>query len=109
MKESEVLNHVFHALSDPTRRELLDKLSQGEYTISELAEPFRMTLAAVSKHIRVLEEAGLIKRKIDGRIHRCRADLDRLQSASEFIDRYRKYWEGRLDVLDAYFKKTGKK
>ena len=108
MKESEALNLIFHALSDPTRREILDRLSAGEYSISDLARPFDMTFAAVSKHIRVLEQAGLVRRLVDGRVHRCRADLEPLKDASKFIDKYSRYWESRFDALDAYFKKNRK-
>lgn len=106
MRESESLNRIFHALSDPTRREILDRLANEACTISDLAEPFDMTFAAVSKHVRVLEHAGLIKREVDGRVHRCSADLEGLRAASQFIDKYKKFWEEQLDRLDAYFKKT---
>lgn len=109
MKESESLNLIFHALSDPTRREILDRLAGEVCTISDLAEPFDMTFAAVSKHIRVLEQAGLVKREVDGRVHRCSADLQQLQRASQFIDKYKQFWELQFEKLDAYFKKTKNK
>jgi DNA-binding transcriptional ArsR family regulator len=105
LKETEVLNRVFHALSDPTRRELLTKLSESASTITELAKPFDMTFAAVSKHLRVLEDAGLVRREVDGRVHRCSADLEPLHQASLFIEKYKKYWERQFDILDAYLKK----
>ena len=103
-KESENLDRVFHALADPTRRALLELLVKHGQTITELASPFKMTLAAVSKHIRVLETAGLIVRQVDGRIHRCTADLTSLKSASTFIDKYRRFWESQFDALDEYLK-----
>ena len=108
MKESEALDRIFHALSDSTRRELLAQLSSSESTVTELAEPFKMTLAAVSKHIRVLEAAGFVKREVDGRIHRCKADLAPLQNASQFIEKYRRHWEKQFDMMDNYFKKPKK-
>ena len=109
MQDADSLDKIFHALSDRTRRELLSKLSERDWTISELAKPFNMTLAAVSKHIRVLEDAGFVKREIDGRVHHCTADLEPLRDASKFIEKYKKYWEGQFDVLDAYLKKSEKK
>ena len=109
MIESDVLDRVFHALSDPTRRELLAKLSDSAYTISELAEPYSMTLAAVSKHVRVLEKAGLIKREIDGRVHNCSAELAPLQKATAFMEKYKKHWERQFDIMDAYLKNLKKR
>lgn len=103
-RESEILDNVFHALSDSTRRAILVRLAEEECTITELAEPFNMTFAAVSKHVRVLEEAGLIARKVDGRIHRCSAELEALKPASMFIDKYKKFWEGQFDVLERYLR-----
>ena len=106
MKESESLNRIFHALADPTRRAILAKLAEREITIGELAEPFKMTLAAVSKHVRVLEKAGFIRREIDGRIHRCSAELEPFKNISAFVDRYKKYWNGQLDVLEKYLRNS---
>ena len=107
-QDSDSLDLIFHALSDRTRREILSKLAESEFTVSELAEPFKMTLAAVSKHIKVLEKAGFIRREVDGRIHHCSADLEPLKSASLFIEKYKKYWETQLDGLEAYLKKAKK-
>ncbi len=98
----EQLDAVFSALGDPTRRRLLTRLSGGPASITELAEPFAMTLPAVSKHLRVLERAGLLRRERDGAYHRCRLDARPLQTAATFLARYRPFWEGTLDELARY-------
>jgi len=99
------LDLIFHALSDSPRRHILRALGEnGELTVSEMAEPFRMSLAAVSKHIKVLEGAGLLRRTVDGRIHRCRMDAAPLEQASELIAHYRKFWEGQFDLIEQYLK-----
>ncbi len=94
------LNTVFHALGDATRRQMLLDLSAGERTVSELARPFDMSLAAASKHIKVLEGAGLIRREVRGRTHMCRLDPGPLASAHEWLAFYERFWTGRLDVLE---------
>ena len=94
------LNGVFHALSDPTRRRMLLELGAGERTVSQLAEPFTMSLAAASKHIKVLESAGLIRREVRGRAHLCRLEPGPLASAREWLSFYERFWTNRLDVLD---------
>jgi DNA-binding transcriptional ArsR family regulator len=94
------LNGVFHALSDSTRRRMLRELASGERTVSELAEPFTISLAAASKHIKVLERAGLIRREVRGRAHLCRLDPGPLESAREWLSFYERFWTDRLDVLD---------
>lgn len=99
--ESQDLDAVFHALSDPTRRAMLHRLTAGEHTVSELAEPFAMSLAAASKHIKVLERAGLLQRTVDGRTHRCRLDGQPMQSAIKWMRRYESFWNERLDVLES--------
>jgi DNA-binding transcriptional ArsR family regulator len=97
------LDLVFHALADSTRRKILQALGENrELTISEMAEPFRMSLAAVSKHIKVLERAGLIQRSVDGRIHRCRMDAAPLKQASQLIAHYQQFWEGQFDAIEKY-------
>ena len=96
------LDRVFAALADPTRRAILARLTQGEGTVGELAEPFAMSRPAVSKHLNVLEAAGLIHRMPEGRINRCRFDPEPLNAASAWVERYRHYWEGRLDALAEY-------
>jgi DNA-binding transcriptional ArsR family regulator len=98
------LDTVFHALGDATRRRMLRALSQGERTVSQLAEPFAMSLAAASKHIKVLERAGLVRRTVDGRRHVCRLDPGPLASASEWLRFYERYWTERLDALEELFR-----
>jgi DNA-binding transcriptional ArsR family regulator len=94
------LDRVFRALADPTRRALLQSLERGERTVSELAAPFAMSLEAVSKHIRVLERAGLVRREVRGRTHLCRLDARPMHGGLEWIRHYEKYWTRRLDKLD---------
>jgi DNA-binding transcriptional ArsR family regulator len=94
------LSHIFHALSDATRRRMLLELASGERTVGQLAQPFAMSLAAASKHIKVLESAGLIQREVRGRAHMCRLDPGPLESAHEWLNFYERFWTARLDVLD---------
>src|ERR1700722_5952776 len=94
------LTPIFHALSDPTRRRMLVELTSGERTVGQLAQPFAISLAAASKHIKVLESAGLIRREIRGRAHLCRLDPGPLESAHEWLSFYEHFWTARLDVLD---------
>ena len=94
------LSGVFHALSDPTRRRMLRELAGGERTVSQLAEPFTISLAAASKHIKVLESAGLIRREVRGRAHLCRLEPGPLATAREWLSFYERFWTGRLDALD---------
>ena len=94
------LNNVFHALGDATRRQMLRELSDGERTVGQLAEPFAISLAAASKHIKVLENAGLIRREVRGRTHLCRLDPGPLASALEWLSFYERFWTGHLDVLE---------
>jgi DNA-binding transcriptional ArsR family regulator len=94
------LDTVFHALGDPTRRQMLRHLASGERTVGELAEPFAMSLAAASKHIKALEQAGLIRREVRGRTHLCRLEPGPLASAHEWLGFYERFWSGRLDVLE---------
>src|ERR1044072_7120102 len=91
------LDRVFHALSDATRRDMLRRLAAGEHTVSELAEPFHLSLAAAPKPIRTLEEAGLIHRTIEGRTHRCRIEASPLAGVGRWLRRYEKFWNSRLD------------
>jgi DNA-binding transcriptional ArsR family regulator len=101
-KQTLQLDLVFHALADGTRREILNRVAEDECTITELAEPFKMTLAAVSKHIKVLEKAGLLRRTKDGRIHRCRMDASPLEPALDVINHYKRFWNGQMDALEKY-------
>jgi DNA-binding transcriptional ArsR family regulator len=94
------LDTVFHALGDATRRRMLRDLSGGERTVSQLAEPFAISLAAASKHIKALEHAGLIRRDIRGRTHVCRLDPGPLAGAHDWLSFYERFWTSRLDVLD---------
>ena len=95
------LDGVFQALSDPTRRAMLRRLSARERTIGELAEPFRMSFAAASKHVRVLERAGLLRRRVEGRSHICRIAPAPLAAAEEWLRYYEKFWRGQLHALEA--------
>lgn len=96
------LNAVFSAVSDPTRRALLARLARGESTVTGLAEPFSMSLPAISKHLRVLESAGLISRQVDGRVHRCRLAAIPMKDALDWISFYRSFWEEGMDALGDY-------
>jgi len=101
---SERLDNVFHALSDATRRDMLRRLAAREHTVSELAEPFHMSLAAASKHIRTLEDAGLIHRTVEGRTHRCRIEAGPLHGIGRWLRRYERFWTARLDDLERALK-----
>jgi len=96
------LDRTFHALADPTRRAILARLAQGEATVGELAQPFRTSLPAVSKHLKVLEGAGLLARTRAGRVHRCRLRAAPLSETSAWLERYRRFWERQLDALAEY-------
>ena len=98
------LDTVFHALGDATRRRMLAHLAKGECTVSELAEPFSMSLAAASKHIKSLEGAGLITREVKGRTHYCRLNAAPLASAQGWLNFYEKFWTHSLDALEALLK-----
>lgn len=98
--DSHALDTIFHALGDATRRTMLGDLAAGERTVGELAQPFAMSLAAASKHIKVLEAAGLIRRDIRGRTHVCSLDPAPLMSADEWLGVYRRFWTDRLDTLE---------
>ncbi len=94
------LDLTFGALADTTRREILARLARdGVVTVGELAQPFDMSRPAISKHLRVLERAGLVRRARDGRVSRCGLDAGPMREASEWVERYRKFWEHQLDSL----------
>jgi DNA-binding transcriptional ArsR family regulator len=99
------LDRTFSALSDPTRRDILERLGRGPATISELAEPFGMSLTGLKKHVRVLEEAELVSTRKVGRARECRLGPGRLEDATEWIEAHRKRWERRLDRLEGYIEK----
>jgi DNA-binding transcriptional ArsR family regulator len=94
------LDAVFHALGDATRRQMLRELSRGERTVGELAAPFAISLQAASKHIKALESAGLIRREVRGRTHRCRLEPGPLARAHEWLRFYERFWTARLDLLE---------
>lgn len=107
---SNQLDLLFYALSDPTRREILRMIKEGTQTIGELADPFKMSLAAISKHIKILEKAKLLKRKKIGRIHECTFNPEALKSAEECIKFYTTFWNNSLDAFaDELEGKKGKK
>src|SRR5512147_588221 len=98
------LSTTFAALADPTRRAILARLASGECSVTELAEPFDMSMPAVSKHLRVLERAGLIARGREAQWRPCRIEAGPLKQVADWADRYRHIWEARLDRLDDYLK-----
>lgn len=100
-KNPERLDAVFHALADPTRRAMLRDLAAQPRNVGELAAPFSISLAAASKHIQVLERAGLIRREIQGRVHVCRLDARPLHAGAEWIRHYERFWSQSLDALAA--------
>ena len=93
------LDRIFRALGDPTRRAMLKRLARGEQTVTELAAPHRMSLAAASKHIQTLEKAGLVKRTVRGRIHYCRIDPRPLERADDWLRAYERLWDTRIERL----------
>lgn len=99
-KYSSRLDTVFQALSDPTRRAMLHALAAGERTVGELAAPFDISLAGASKHIQMLERAGLIRREVQGRVHTCRLDARPLHAGAEWLRHYERFWSGKLDALE---------
>jgi uncharacterized protein YndB with AHSA1/START domain/DNA-binding transcriptional ArsR family regulator len=101
-RSEEHLDAVFHALADSTRRTILMQLAEGDLTVNEIAAPHSISLQAVSKHLKVLENAALIVKKKSGRIRRCRANFGVLEDASRLIRQYRLFWERQLDALDLY-------
>jgi len=103
------LDTTFAALSDATRRGILSRLALGETSVSDLAAPYKMSLPAVSKHLRVLESAGLIARHKDGRVHRCRLTPAPMKSAAEWIEYYKRFWEEQFDSLAAYLEEENEK
>ena len=102
------LNATFAALADPTRRRILESLSRQQKRVTDLAEPFAMSLPAVSKHLRVLEGAGLLKRRRFGREHHLEIESAPMREAQRWIEQYRKFWEGSLDALAEYLESPNK-
>jgi len=100
--ESAGLDLVFSALADPTRRRIVARLAEGEATVGDLAAPIDMSLPAVSKHLKVLERAGLIDRERDGRIHRCRLNADPMRDVADWVQQYGRFWSAQFDSLAKY-------
>jgi DNA-binding transcriptional ArsR family regulator len=103
---SKTLNRTFAALADPTRRQILAHLACGDRRVTDLARPHAMSLPAVSKHLRVLEKAGLLQRRRHGRVHQMQLDAKPLKQAAQWVEEYRKFWEGSLDRLAEYLQQT---
>ncbi|SJZ34235.1 transcriptional regulator, ArsR family [Enhydrobacter aerosaccus] len=104
--DTDTLSKTFSALADPTRRAILARLAQGAATVGELAEPFDMSLPAVSRHLRVLTDAGLIERQTEAQWRRCTLRAEGFRAAADWIDFYRRFWEARFDQLDAFLERT---
>ena len=98
--EAPQLDSVFHALGDATRRQMLHSLAEGERTVGQLAQPFSISLAAASKHIKALENAGLIRREVRGRTHLCHLEPGPLASAHQWLNYYERFWTDHLDLLE---------
>jgi DNA-binding transcriptional ArsR family regulator len=105
----DTLSQTFSALADPTRRALLARLATGAATVGELAEPFDMSLPAVSRHLKVLTDAGLIERHTEAQWRRCELRGERFRAATDWIEFYRRFWEQQFDKLDAFLKRTAPK
>ncbi len=99
------LDRTFAAVADPTRRAILARLALGEASVGELGAPFAMSAPAISKHLKVLERAGLVAREKHGRVHRCRLDPGPMREASAWIEQTRRFWEDRLDALETYLQR----
>lgn len=106
LEQHTVVDRVFHALGDPARRAIVDRLSRGPASVSELARPFDMTLAAVVQHVQVLEQSGVIKTEKVGRVRTCRLDPRGLSAAERWIEKRRASWERRFDRLEAFLEET---
>ncbi len=108
-KQADTLSQTLSALADPTRRAILARLSQGEATVNDLAKPFDISLPAVSRHLKVLESAGLISRGRDAQWRPCRLETTPLRELDGWLGKYRKFWEGSFDRMDAYLKQITQK
>jgi DNA-binding transcriptional ArsR family regulator len=107
--DEERLSETFAALANSTRRAILDRLAEGEATVNELAEPFEMTLPAISKHIKVLEQAGLVVRGQEAQYRPCALDAAPLEEVSTWAEQYRPVWEARFDRMDGYLRQLRRK
>lgn len=108
-RQEQTLNRLFHALSDPSRRAILKRLASGPLTVSELADPLPMSLAAASRHIRVLEDSGLLTRDVSWRTHTCTLNAKPLAAIRSWIDIYEDFWRHRFDTLDEVLKDRRRK
>src|ERR1700732_5579949 len=108
VKYSRKLDRTFAALADPTRRQILAHLARGDQRVTSLARPHAMSLPAVSKHLRVLEKAGLLRRRRYGRVHEMQLEAKPLKQAAQWVEEYRKFWEGSLDRLAEYLERSSK-
>lgn len=106
VKRTALLDSVFSALADPTRRAILERLARGEASVTDLAGPHEMSLPAVSKHLKVLEEARLVVRERDGRVHRMNLNSKPLKDAAAWLERYRAFWEEKFDALESFLKNS---
>ncbi len=109
VKYSQALDRTFAALADPTRRRILEHLARGQHRVTDLARPYDMSLPAISKHLRVLEKAGLLRRRRYGRVHQIQLEAKPLKQAAEWVEFYRQFWEDSLDRLADYLEKTNNK
>src|ERR1051325_5036710 len=105
---AKALDRTFAALADPTRRRILADLATGDRCVTRLAKPYAMSLPAISKHLRVLEKAGLLRRHRYGRVHEMHLEAEPLKHAADWVEKYRKFWEGSLDRLAAYLEKANR-
>lgn len=108
-KHDEQLNAVFSALSDPTRRRIIERLARGPLSVGEIAAGFPISQPAISRHVRVLEDSGLIAREVNGRVHRCRIAPEKMAAAASWIETQRDFWNATFDRLDALLSRKGKK
>lgn len=104
-----ILDQTFSALAHPVRRAMLDRLSKGDATVNELAAPFEMSLPAISRHIKVLEQAGLISRGQNAQFRPCHLETERLEAVASWTDQYRQIWQGRFEHMGAIIKQMGKR
>lgn len=108
-KQEEQLSAVFSALSDPTRRRIIERLARGPLSVGEIASGFAISQPAISKHVRVLEESGLIAREVTGRVHTCRIAPERMAAAASWLEAQRTFWNATFDRMDALLAKRKKK
>lgn len=109
MVNNQSLDAVFGALSDPTRRKIVEQLARRPLTVGEIAAKFSISQPGISKHVRVLEDSGLLRREIDGRFHRCTLTPEAMSAAAEWLEKQRAFWTATLDRLDEYLQETPKR